>query len=365
MTSSFKDDGKRKMVVVLFDDVERDDLQLQDHLQKLGFATTFVGVNGGKNKFYQLTPRFEGEDARIEADADIAELVLDANVKDDVLLLPGGPGALGMDGAVIEKIGQLADAATWVVAFSLGANWPAVDWQPKTALVHDGKYFTAYTIPNSKNVTKTTEALIAAMEITDIQHTTEPVPESFSAALSTGSNNDSSHWRNLLEDLRAVAQRQSTEEGVDEDVLAADPFIRLPATEADIHDAEARLGLPLPADYATFFEGIRWHRIHWYSIYAWLEIVTVGGKESTELTFERVLIISDPDEEGILFLVDPSFVSRAKDEVVQRTGKAVSLEMVSPDWTLILFVPWMASTKQFDSFTAYIERKIGDGSGSE
>ncbi|THH18778.1 hypothetical protein EW146_g2261 [Bondarzewia mesenterica] len=108
--------------------------RLQDHLQKLGFATmfvTFVGVNGGQTTLYQLIPRFEG-DVRIEADVGIAaaEPVSDVNVKYDVLLLPGGSvtslprraRSTGKGRAVIEKIGQLADAAQWIIVFSLGAN---------------------------------------------------------------------------------------------------------------------------------------------------------------------------------------------------------------------------------------------------
>lgn len=201
---------------------------------------------------------------------------------------------------------------------------------------------------------KTAETLLESFgESLSVEHripTTGPLDN----VVGTLSLSTPSEWTDLLRRINITAQKRvetSRNEGVNvsADVLGSDPYIRAPATHAAIAAAETRLGISLPEDYKSFlltsdgagFSGtmsipgmervadLEWHDANEMGLGELrIELTDISDLTEEERTsippFDRLLRISDPDDDEIVCLVPPEFVVRAYETILLQRGDAIA-----------------------------------------
>ncbi|RFU75923.1 smi1 knr4 family containing [Trichoderma arundinaceum] len=160
---------------------------------------------------------------------------------------------------------------------------------------------------------------------------------------------DLHEWADLLRKVKAsvdISIEKERAEGVDisQEVLDKYPFFKSPTSAEAIGQQQTRLQITLPEDYKKFlhvtngigFTGISWipslcgiEELQWEQAedvgFEHLRLETfppnvTSHEESISLTtdefneappLERVLIISDEDEETVVFLLEPEYVRKA------------------------------------------------------
>lgn len=161
-------------------------------------------------------------------------------------------------------------------------------------------------------------------------------------------NDDLRGWVELLRQIQATADasiRKDEAEGVtfDQSVFESYPFIKAPASPEAIQKQETTLQTTLPDDFKKFLQvtnGTGWTGIGWIPSLCGVEQLrweqadavgfeslrletfppsVTGLEETTSLTpaefeeapaLERVLRISDEDEDTIVFLLEPEYVRK-------------------------------------------------------
>lgn len=162
-------------------------------------------------------------------------------------------------------------------------------------------------------------------------------------------NEDLRGWADLLRQVKATADasvEKQRAEGVDvsQEVLDAYPFCKSPASSEAVEQQETVLEITLPEDYKKFlrvtngigFTGAGWipslcgvEEMQWKqaeelglgylrlesfppNVTSLEETVSLTADEFTEAPpLERVLVISDSDEETIVFLLEPEYVRKS------------------------------------------------------
>ncbi|KAH8802970.1 hypothetical protein F5884DRAFT_756274 [Xylogone sp. PMI_703] len=159
-------------------------------------------------------------------------------------------------------------------------------------------------------------------------------------------NEELQPWVDLMREMHLVSLRKVEKEraeGVDisQDILDAYPFIKAPATIQSITEKESLLGVELPQDYKAFlqvtngtgFSGVDSipnllpiEELEWQdatecglgelrvdvlppTISSQSSSITLSSEEFFDAPIlEKVLLISDLDEETLIFLLDPAYV---------------------------------------------------------
>lgn len=201
--------------------------------------------------------------------------------------------------------------------------------------------------------------LLDVEEDTAIAPTPTPIPH----IIDQLAPEDLNPWQTLVKLLRDHAKNlaENSPADIDPIALANDPFLRQPANLALISATETRLGITLPADLKSFYlitngtgfsglltipglrtiQDITWESTAETGLDSLAEQVDIPGLE--EITyqerqavpipnFQRVLIISDEDDESIVGLLDPAYtrqVSRTIHELRQIPWE----EPEEPMWT--------------------------------
>jgi hypothetical protein len=225
------------------------------------------------------------------------------------------------------------------VSFSRIANQlligPKVHWDMSSDLVRDGKFITA-TLALYNKMEQVRHALLDAMNIPYSRSVTPTKSMNLDIGWADPSLTSLTPWQSRLRNLRAEAQRRvETNKGVhiDPETYERFPFARLPASDDQISEAETRLDILLPDDYKEFLRtadglgfsgtpaipGLKSVRdLGWdNAVDLGLESLRLnargsGQRDSESATpLERVLQISDPDDDTILCYVEPAFVASA------------------------------------------------------
>ncbi|KAK5997945.1 hypothetical protein PT974_00313 [Cladobotryum mycophilum] len=403
----------RKLVTLIFED----DLALVDQFVAHDFSNTYVGIHGRGGQEFQFTPKRENEIVTQKADIGLeGAQANDAFESFDLLFVPGGYGLIReLDSLASDSlrngVRKLVDAASWVATFSQGSfmiaasgrldgreatahhmwmlpqhidQWPNVKWDDKMKIVEDGKFITTYD-PSVNELF----ALLATKFDLPVPEPSPPPPSLDQLAL----NEDLRHWAELLKKVHEVSLRsveKQRAEGVDvsQEVLDNYPFLRPPATTDAIEEKESELGLQLPSDYKEFLkvsngtgfsgvgsipslvtvEELKWEDSEECGLTELLldTFPTSDGSQSKiELNseevqeapqFERVLQLTDPDEDSLLFLLEPSFLRRIWEWAAEKKG--VPIGDASEHWLVLRFVPWAASFKVYSTFEEYMRSRI-------
>jgi hypothetical protein len=144
-------------------------------------------------------------------------------------------------------------------------------------------------------------------------------------------------WQALIKRLRDHAKHlvDQSDVPVDQDVLENYPFLRPSAPADSIAAAGTKLGIPLPQDYEDFLsvtngtgfsgtasipglaavEDLEWASTYEIGLEGLSDLMDVPGiqdltpQEQAALpALQRVLIISDPDDEEIVGMFDPAYI---------------------------------------------------------
>ncbi|EHK19503.1 uncharacterized protein TRIVIDRAFT_67918 [Trichoderma virens Gv29-8] len=207
-------------------------------------------------------------------------------------------------------------------------------------------------------------------------------------------NDDLRDWVELIGQIQITADASIKKEeagGVvfDQRVFDEYPFIKAPASPETIHQHEVTLQTSLPDDYKKFLQvtnGTGWTGIGWIPSLCgveqlrWEQADAVGFEslrletfppsvtsleETISLTtdefeeappLERVLRISDEDEDTIVFLLEPEYVRKTWAWLAGKRG--IETKDAPGQWLLFVFVPWMASTKVHPTFEGYMRAKV-------
>jgi len=371
------------------------------------FKVTLIGTDSGVTS-YEYMAKKVGEKTMKDCDISLEEALNQDGY--DVLIIPGGPAAGSVEGEALEGVKKLIQKAKKVVTAGWGigllANtgeldgknataddhyffghglrrWENVNWQKEPQIVTDGKFITAKYSEHNEIL-----SLIApGVELPPAPEAGETPPH----PIDMTAPGNLSPWQDLIKRLRDHAKHLVATSGVEvsETVMAEDPFLRPAASEDDIRAAERKLGFALPRDYKDFlkvtdgtgFSGdtsipsiARVGDISWKStnveesgLDPLVDLVdTLPGLEG-EITpqereampaFQRVLLMSDEDEEEIVGMFDPAWIRQASQAIGEMRGVPWE-EPEEVKWITFLFVPWAASFDQYASFKEYIESRLG------
>lgn len=168
------------------------------------------------------------------------------------------------------------------------------------------------------------------------------------SSLDDVTNEDLRDWVQLIRQIKATADASIEKEraegvDIDQEVLNEYPFIKSPASPEAIQQQEATLQITLPDDYKRFlqvtngtgFTGIGWipslcgvEQLQWEqaddagfeslrletfppNVTSLEETISLTTDEFDEAPpLERVLRISDDDEDTIVFLLEPEYVRK-------------------------------------------------------
>jgi len=403
----------RKLVTILFDGMTKDNLSLVDKLLPYNFSNKFVGITGSDGDVFKYTQQRLNQDFKEKADIGLSEAVASDDFKNiDILFVPGGIGVVALDYALsCDSIRNLVDAATWVVTLSQGSfivaatgrldqkkatshhlwmaptnlnPWPNVKWDSKTEVVEDDKFITAY-----HSINQLLSVLATKFDL--------PAPENPPALPSLDQltlNTETQHWADLMRRMHSISLQKVENEraqGVDvsQETLDAYPFIRSPATAQAIREKETALGVQLPSDYKNFLqvtngtgfsgvgsipnllpvEELEWQqasecgfeelRLDTFppSVTSQLSTIELSSEEFSDApAFERVLQISDPDQDAIICLLDPEYVRKTWTWLAER--RSIPVGNGQDPWLMFLFVPWMAKMKIWSSFEEYMKGRV-------
>jgi len=369
------------------------------------FDVTLIGIESGVTS-YEYMAKKAGEKTMEDCNITLEEaLNQDGH---DVLIIPGGPAAGSVEGEALEGVKKLIQRSMRVVTAGWGigllANtgelegknataddhyffghglrrWENVNWQRDLQLVSDGKFITAKYSQHNE---------ILALIAPSAELPPAPEAEIPPHPIDTTARGDLSSWQDLIRRLRNHAKHlvETSDAEVDRAFMAEDPFLRPAADEGNIRSAEERLGFALPGDYKDFlmvtngtgFSGdtvpghARVEDLDWKSTSVeetgldfLIEMVDMLPGLEGEITpqergaipaLQRVLILSDEDDEEIVGMFDPAWIRRAS----QAIGETRGVPWEEPEevkWITFLFVPWAASFDQYASFKEYIESRMG------
>ncbi|KAL7942784.1 hypothetical protein V8C42DRAFT_330370 [Trichoderma barbatum] len=214
------------------------------------------------------------------------------------------------------------------------------------------------------------------------------------SSLDDNTNDDLRDWVKLAREIRATADAsvlKEQAEGVEFDQRVFDgyPFFKAPASPEAIQQQESTLQITLPDDFKRFLQatngtgwtGISWipslcsiEQLHWEQAdaigFEWLRLDTFPSsvtslEETISLTndefneapaLERILRISDEDEDAIVVLLEPEYVRKTWMWLAGKRG--IQVKDVSGQWLIFTFTAWMASAKVHPTFEAYMRSRV-------
>jgi len=390
----------KTIAVLFFHTMERDDISFCEKLEPLGYRVIRVGTIPNETS-YKVTERKVGERILKEADISLEEAIQRESF--DLLVIPSGPGSAGVEN--VDGVKALVRLSKKVVVFGWGisllastgelagknataddhfffgvglSRWGDTNWQREPPFVVDDKFITAKSSQHAAIL-----PLLAPNASLTPEATTPAAPHPIDEIAPS----DLTPWQDLVKRVRDNALHLVETGGVtvDSSVQESDPFLRPAASEESIASAETRLGYPLPGEYKDFlrvsngtgFSGdtsipglVIVDELNWQStemaetgLDSLSDLVDVPGLEEVQPqeraampALQRVLVISDPDDDVIVGMFDPAYIRLASQAICELRGLEWE-EPESPQWITFMFVPYAASFEQYSSFKEYMESR--------